>query len=782
MAGASDFKLIGKPVPRMEDAALVAGKGCFLDDIRPAGCLAAAFVRSPYAHAAFTKVDAEAARSMPGVVAVFTADEMNPLLTSDRLVVGLPSSSINMSLDRPILARDEVVHVGEPVAMVVAETRSQAEDAADSVEIDFESLPAISDCREAVEPDAPPAHRHLTHNRLAQFGFSYGNVDAAFDNAPHRVSASYLVHRGGSHSMEGRGVLALPDQVNGALRVWSSTQTPQALKKNLCELLDLEEDALEVIVPDVGGAFGPKLVTYPEEIAVAAAAQKLERPVKWVEDRREHFVSTVQERDQYWDMEMALDADGGIRGIRGTMLHDHGAYTARGLNVAYGSGVTVPLPYNVPAYDLQITVAVTNKVPVSSIRGAGQPQAAFVMERLLDKAAARMGMTRNDIRLRNLVRAEQMPCHKSLMLRGGMEIVLDSGDYPKCQASALERADWAGFPARRQAARKAGRRLGIGLSNYVEGTGRGPYEPVTVKISRAGRILVKTGASAMGQGTKTMIAQIVGEHLGGDVSNVSVKTGDTDSLLGFGGFNSRQTVVAGASAHRAALAVRAKILRIASHLMEADQEDLEILGTQVSIKGVPNSGTDFRKIAAAAAGLAGYVLPGIDEAGLSATELVTINDMAYSNGSAVAEVEVDEETGHVRVLSLTLAHDCGRVINPVTVDGQILGGIAHGLGNTLFEQMLFDDAGQPLTTTFADYLLVTAAEMPRVEIVHHETPSPLNELGVKGVGESGVIPMAAAVASAIDDALRDLGVHVDRAPISPQQLRDRIRAARAAAA
>jgi carbon-monoxide dehydrogenase large subunit len=778
MSEARGRGLFGKPVIRMEDRALVTGKGRYLDDIQIDGCLSVHFVRSPYAHAKFTTVDVSAALEMPGVVAIYTLDDLKPHLTTDVLAVGLPSSAINMEVDRPILARGETTYVGEAVAMIVAQTRSQAEDAGDVVDIDFDILPAVSDCRTALDEEAPPVHSHLTHNCLARFGFDYGDINAAFADPAHVVSGSYRIHRGGAHSLEGRGVVAAPDRTNGTLRVWSSTQTPPALKRNLCVLLDKQEYEVIVDMPDVGGGFGPKLVTYPEEIAVALVADILGRPVKWVEDRREHFISTTQERDQYWDMEMAIDAGGHILGIRGQMIHDHGAYTARGLNVPYGSGVTLPLPYNVPAYELKVAVALTNKVPVTPVRGAGQPQAAFVMERLMDLAAAATGLEPHVIRERNLVQASQMPCTKPIKLRGGTEVFLDSGDYPACQASAMEMAGYADFASRKEAARLEGRRIGIGMANYVEGTGRGPYETVSVRISRSGRVLVSTAAAAMGQGTATMIAQIVGEQLGGTMDNIVVKTGDTESGLGFGGFNSRQTVVAGASAHKAAIEVRQKLLKVASHLLETVEEDLEIVGDRVEIVGAPKSGLTFAAIANAAAGLPGYFLPGIDTPGLVSTQQVNINDMAYSNGTGIAEVEVDEQTGHVRILNFTLAHDCGRIVNPQTVDGQILGGIAHGVGNALFEEMLFDDAAQPLSTTFADYLLVTAAEVPPIQILHTESPSPLNELGVKGVGESGVIPVTPAVAAAIDDALSDLGIHVATMPISPQALKAQIQAAK----
>lgn len=777
MTASVDTALFGRSVPRVEDAALVTGAGTFLDDLQPDGCLAAAFVRSPHAHAAFSRIDGSAALELPGVAAVLTLADLRPLLADDRLAVGLPSASINMEVDRPVLAIDEATYVGEPIALVVATDRATAEDAAELVAIDFEPLPAASDCRDALKPGAPTVHRRFDQNCLAEFGFAYGDSDAAFAAAAHTVTGAYWIHRGAAHSLEGRGVLARLDGLSDQLQVWSSTQTPLALKKYLCDLLRREENAVTVTAPDVGGGFGPKLVTYPEEIAVAAAAILLQRPVKWVEDRREHFISASQERDQYWDMEMALDADGRIAGIRGSLIHDHGAYTARGLNIPYSSGVTLPLPYNVPAYKLHIAVALTNKVPVTPVRGAGQPQAAFVMERLLDRAAAQLGLDRAEIRTRNLVRPDQMPCTKPMKLRGGTNIILDSGDYPATQAGALDRGGWNDFPARKAEARRTGRRIGIGLANYVEGTGRGPYESVTVRVARSGRILVTTGAAAMGQGTETMIAQIVGEQLGGDMSAITVRTGDSDDPYGFGGFNSRQTVVAGMSAHTASIAVREKLIRIAAHMMEADPVDLEIHGSSVALKGVTEKNIAFADIASAATGLPGYTLPGIDTPGIAETGRVVIDDMAYSNGSAVAEVEVDAETGAVRVLRFTLAHDCGRMVNPMLVDGQIVGGVAHGLGNTLFEHMVFDDQAQPLTTTFADYLLLSASEMPPVDIVHSESPSPLNALGLKGVGESGVIPALGAIASAVDDALSDLGIHTDCAPLSPQALRHRIKSA-----
>ncbi|TMG74978.1 MAG: xanthine dehydrogenase family protein molybdopterin-binding subunit, partial [Betaproteobacteria bacterium] len=458
-------------------------------------------------------------------------------------------------------------------------------------------------------------------------------------------------------------------------------------------------------------------------------------------------------------------------GVRGSIIHDHGAYTARGVNLPHNSAETVPLQYEVPAYSMNVKVALTNKVPVTPVRGAGHPQGTFAMERLLDRVARELELDRAEVRRRNLIPASKMPYTTQLKARGGMAVVLDSGDYPKCQADALARAGWADFPARQQAARKAGHYLGIGVANFCKGTGRGPFESATVRIGPSGKVHVYSGAAAMGQSTKTMLAQIVAEQLGGDMENVTVTTGDTAAIpLGLGGSNSRQTVTAGSSAHLAAVKVREKALKIAGHVLEASEHDLEISGDQINVKGAPGMKVSLAEIARTVAGTAGYALPGGVAPGLEATEYAVIDDMAHANGTAVVEVEVDVETGAVELRKFVVVHDCGRIVHPTVVDGQIVGGTAHGIGNALFEWMGFDENAQPVTTTFADYLLVTATEMPHIEVAHHESPSPLNPLGVKGVGECGVIPVAAAIVSAVEDALSPFGVHIAQTPIFPAQI------------
>ena len=765
------MKVQGNSVARIEDVALLRGEGRYVDDIRLPGMLHAAFVRSPHAHAAIRGIDKSAALALPGVKAVLALDDLRPYLRNERLVGGLPSPSYKQERNRPALAGDETVHVGEPVAIVIADNRYIAEDAVALVAVDYDPLPAAVDCRAALEAGAPKVHNDAPHNLLAEFGMGYGDVDRAFAGAKHVFSESIWQHRGGSHSIECRGAVAVHDPMADKLTLWSSTQMPHALMRVLVDMLGRDENQLRVVAPDLGGGFGPKLVTYSEDVVVTLAALIAGHPVKWIEDRREHFISTTQERDQYWEVEIAVDAEARILGVRGSFIHDHGAYTARGVNLGHNSAETVTLPYEVPAYKMTVRLALTNKVPVTPVRGAGHPQGTFVMERLLDRVARELKLDRAEVRRRNLIPAAKMPYTKQLKTRGGMQVVLDSGDYLKCQQDACARAGWDGFRARQEAARKEGRYLGIGLANFVKGTGRGPFEGVTVRIGPSGKVLVYSGATAMGQSTRTMLAQIVAEQLGGDMSNISVTTGDTDAIpMGIGGSNSRQTVTAGSSAHLAAKKVRQKALKVAALLLKASEQDLEIVGGEVLVKGAPDMKIGLGRVANTVAGTPGYALPGEVEPGMEATEYFVVDDMAYASGTAVAEVEVDVETGGVKILRYVLAHDCGTILHPVIVDGQIHGGTAHGIGNALYEWMGFDENGQPVTTNLGEYLLVTATEMPPVEIIHHESPSPLNPLGVKGVGECGVVPAPAAIMSAIEDALTPFGVRVTRTPLFPAEI------------
>ncbi len=764
---------------RLEDPDLLRGAASFIDDLSPANMLEAAFVRSPHGHAAVRSVDKRAALDLPGVYAVLTLDDLRPHLINEKLVVGLPSKTYRQHRDRRALAGDETVHVGEAIAIVVADDRFVAEDAAALVEVDYEPLPAIADCRDALAPGAPTVHQDGPDNLLASFGMGYGDVEAAFATADHVFRESLWQHRGGSHSIECRGVVAEFDRRADLLTLWSSTQMPHATLRVLVDMLGRDENQIRVVTPEIGGGFGPKLVVYPEDVSVCIAAMMLGRPVKWIEDRREHFVATTQERDQYWEIEIAADGQGRVLGIRGEIIHDHGAYTARGINLAQNSGEALTMGYEVPAYAMDIKVALTNKVPVTPVRGAGHPQSAFAMERLLDRIARELGLDRAEVRRRNLIAAEDMPYEKPLTARSGLPIVLDTGDYPGIQADALERADWEGFAVRQAAARTEGRHIGIGLSNYVKGTGRGPFEAVTVRIGTSGRIHVICGGTAIGQGTRTMLAQIVAEQLGGDMANISVTLGDTAAIaLGIGTSNSRLAVMAGSSAHVAAIKVREKAFKVAAHMLEAGESDLEIVDGEVRVKGVPEMKVTLGEIAHAVVGTPGFTLPGGVQPGMEAAETLVIDEKTFANGTTVVEVEVDVETGGVTILNYVMAQDCGRIINRALVEGQMRGGVAHGIGNALFEWMRYDEGAQPLTATLAEYLLVTATEMPRVEVIHHESPTPLNPLGVKGVGECGVMPAAAAIISAIEDALSPFGVHLTRTPLTPPDILAAIEAGR----
>ncbi|HEY7662137.1 MAG TPA: xanthine dehydrogenase family protein molybdopterin-binding subunit [Xanthobacteraceae bacterium] len=764
-------KYIGQPIKRLEDSPLLTGRGRFIADLRVPGMLEAAFVRSPHAHAAIRHIDTSAARACRGVHAVLTLADIIPLLAQERLPLQFRTTQLPPDITPFALAKDEVAFVGEAVAVVIAETRYLAEDAAALVAVDYEPLPAVSDCRRALQPGAPRAHRARAGNLLLEFRQSYGDVAEAFARAPRRSSVNLKQHRGGAHSIEGRGALAVFDENEERLTLWSSTQLAHEVRGFLMTLLRLDENRLRVVAPDVGGGFGAKFVMYPEEVTLAAACLLLRRPLKWIEDRREHFVSAIQERDQYWDLEVAFDDAGRLLAVRGELIHDEGAYTPQGINLPYNASTGVPGPYVLPAYQLDVRIVETNKVATMPVRGAGYPEGAFAMERLLDRIADELGLERAEVRRRNLVPRDKMPYVSPLKTRAGSPIALDSGDYPACQHMALEAIDYAGFAERQRRARTQGRHLGLGIGNGVKGTGRGPFESGTVRIGRSGRISVYTGAMPMGQGIKTALAQICAEQFGVAPDEVTVAAGDTAVIpYGQGGFASRQTVTAGSAVHLAAVAVREKALKVAAHLLEVAVSDLELRDGRIEIAGAPGSGLTLRELAEAVSGVPGYAMPGRFEPGLESMQSFLPSALTYGGGCHAVEVEVDIETGGVRILRYVVVNDCGRIVNPMIVAGQLTGGVAHGIGNALFEWMGYDEAAQPVTTTFADYLLPSATEVPMIELTSAEFPSPLNPLGVKGVGESGCVPAAAAIVSAIENALAPFGVHISEYPVTPARL------------
>jgi carbon-monoxide dehydrogenase large subunit len=764
-------RYIGSSIKRIEDRPLLTGAARFVDDLRFADTLEAAFVRSPHAHAAIRGIDAGAARALPGVHAVFTLADLMPLLSQERLPLQFRTAQLPPDITPFVLAKDEVAFVGEAVAVVIAGSRYVAEDAAALVQVDYQPLPAVADCRAALAPGAPLAHRGRASNVLIEFRQAYGDVADAFARAPHRASVNLKQHRGGAHSIEGRGALAAYDVNEDRLTLWSSTQLAHEVRGFLMKMLRLDENQIRVVAPDVGGGFGTKFMMYPEEVTLATACLMLRRPIKWIEDRREHFLAAVQEREQYWDLEVAFDRDGRLLGVRGRMIHDEGAYTPQGINLPYNASTGLPGPYILPAYELDVLVVETNKVATMPVRGAGYPEAAFGMERLLDRIAQELDLDRAEVRRRNLVPPEQMPYVTPLKTRSGSAIALDSGDFPACQRMAMEAIDYAGFPERQRRARTQGRYLGIGVGNGVKGTGRGPFESGIVRIGRSGRISVYTGAMPMGQGIRTALAQICAEQFAVPPNSVTVMAGDTAIIpYGQGGFASRQTITAGSAVHLAAVAVREKALKVAAYLLEAAPDDLELRDGRVEISGVPGSGLALREVAEAVSGVPGYAMPGQFDPGLESMQNFLPSALTYGGGSHAVEVEVDVETGGVRILRYVIVNDSGRIINPMIAEGQIVGGAAHALGNALYEWMGYDDGAQPVTTTFADYLLPSATEVPRIEVKFAEFPSPLNPLGVKGVGESGCVPAAAAIVSAVEHALAPFGVRITEYPMTPARL------------
>jgi carbon-monoxide dehydrogenase large subunit len=765
--------IVGSRITRLEDEPLLRGKGRFIDDIAVPGTWHAAFVRSPHPHALIKNVGKDAALAMPGVHAVLTLDDLAAVMVNRRMV---RHSNSGMPLDKCwayALAPGETSYVGEPIAIVLADDRYVAEDAAALVMVDYEPLPFMADVRRA--KDGAPVRRELGGNVITTYRVEFGDVNAAFAKAAHVFKQELWQHRGGAHSIEARGILAEVRAADGGITVYASTQKAHDLSQSLTALMDFD-DGLRVVAPDIGGGFGAKLCVYSEDVAVVAAAKLTGRSIKWTEDRREYFTNAVHERDQYWQLEIAVDAQAKVQGIRGKLLHDTGAYTLQDPNIPYNSTSTMSGPYVVPGLSVEVTIAMTNKTPVSSVRGAGYPQAAFAMERLLDLVAREMKLDRAEVRRRNLIPASKMPYRKPLKARSGAAMEYDSGDYPACQAETLKAIGWDDFLKRQSEARAKGRYLGMGLAHGVKGSGRGPFESGLVRISRTGKVTVFTGASAMGQGLGTALAQITADQLGVDVSKVKVVAGDTSGVsLGLGGFASRQTVTAGSSVHLAAKAVAEKAKKVASHVLEADENDLELKDGEVRVAGAPQLNVKLSEIARILQGAPGYGFPAGVDPGLEANVNHRTDSLAYANGCHACEVEVDAETGEVKILRYVAMQDSGVLINPMMVEGQIHGGVAHGIGNALYEWMGYDEAGQPVTTTFADYLLPTATEVPMLDTLYKETRSPLNPLGVKGVGEAGTIPCAAALISAIEDALTPFGARIGQVPLSPSTIVTMIR-------
>jgi len=779
-------RMLGAPVLRTEDPRLLRGEGRYLDDLGQ-GAYEVAIVRSPHAHARVLDVDVTGALDVDGVVAVYTYEDLPPRLR-ERLPVLIPHPALTAARTQHVLAAGEVNHVGEAVAMVVARDRYLAEDAANRIHVAYEPLPAVVGHERAASGELL-VHDDIPGNLAATLTQEIGDAPGRIAAAPNRLTFRLDIDRSASTPMETRGVHARWDADDQRLRVHSSTQTPTSVRAVVASYLELPLAQVECVAPDIGGGFGVKIMhPWPEELLVPWAARLLGHEVKFTEDRREHFISANHERGQVQFIDVGFDDEGRILGLDVRLLHDHGAYIPYGLIVPIITSTQLLGPYRITDYRVRFDSLYTNTVPVSPYRGAGRPQGCFAMERTMDRIARHLGLDRTLVRERNLIRPDEMPYDFGLTFQDGRPYAYDSGDFPASLAKLRELADWDGFPARRAAAEAEGRLLGIGMAAYVEGTGVGPYEGGHVQVETTGKVKVATGLSTQGQGHRTAFAQVVADALGVPFEDVEVVTGDTRRFAyAVGTFASRAAVMSGNAIHLAALKVREKALRIASEALEVDVEDLELVDGHVRVVGSPATSIPIGVLATMSNPLryafdesariaTQFASPGTtdrppvaagESPGLEGTDFYSPLRSTFANGMHAVEVEVDPETSDVRILRYSVVHDCGTLINPLIVEGQIMGGVAQGVGGALYEEMAYDEHGQLLNASFMDFLMPYASEVPAVDVDHLVTPSPLNPLGIKGAGEAGVIPGSAAIASAIEDAV---GVRIDAMPLSPSRL------------
>ncbi|MBB4661812.1 xanthine dehydrogenase family protein molybdopterin-binding subunit [Conexibacter arvalis] len=772
-------ELIGRSVPRVEDERLLRGEGAYVDDLHPSGCSEAAFLRSPQAHARIVSIDVEEARSAPGVIAVLTgadlAGELEPMVFQIARVVPETVRASTGAVSRvhpmPAIPADRATYVGQPLAVVVAESRYLAEDALELIELELEPLPAVVDPEAALEPGAPLVEPEWEDNLALEYRYRRGDVDAAFEQAAVVVEEVFHSHRHVASPIETRGVVATVDPLDGTLAVSASTQTPHQLRDFLAGALRRAPETLRVRAPDVGGGFGPKGAIYPEDLVIPYLATRVGRPVKWIEDRSEHFAATTHGREQVHRIALAADADGRILAVRDSIVHNCGAYHTLGLVVPYNTLTHLIGPYDVPAVDVRLRAAITNTGVVAPYRGAGRPEAVFAMERAVTRLARAVGIDAAELRARNLIAPEAMPYATGMIYRDGTEQVYDSGDYPKLLARAralVEEEPWA--------ERAAGRRVGVGYAAYVEGTGVGPFESAALTVLGGGRVRVATGASSQGQSHRTTLAQIAADALGVPFERIEVVGGDTAAIAaGFGTIASRSLVVAGNAVAKAAAELRAAVLDAAGSLLGAPPESLTL--ADGTIRPLDGDGPELPL-----ADLAGALSPFNPRrpAGapteLHAKAIFNPGPVTYAAGVHAAVVAVDPATGAVEILRYAVSHDCGRPVNPAIAEGQVLGGVMQGIGGALYEELVYDPDGQLRTGSFMDYLLPTAGEMPEIRLVHVDCPTPLNPLGVKGLGEGGAIGPPAAIANAVEDALADLGVVVRACPLTPDRVRALIRA------
>ncbi|MXZ06046.1 MAG: xanthine dehydrogenase family protein molybdopterin-binding subunit [Acidimicrobiia bacterium] len=772
------MKQVGKPLARREDDRLLRGQSRFLADLTFEDRLEAIVIRSPFARAQILSIDPTAALAADGVVAVFTANDLvdvEPALT--RQFYSLTPAFVERHdvflgpYREPILACEGVSRVGEPVALLVAAGRETAEDAAELVEVDYEPMDPIVDPLEAMSPGADRVAAEVPGNVQASFRIKVGDSDRVAGTADRTVSGRFRIGRSVGSPIENRGVVGVPAGGTEPLTVWSTTQIPHVLRSYLADFLRCGEDELRVVAPPMGGSFGGGI--YAEELLVAFASRALERPVRWLEDRRENLGNARHSRDQIIDARLAYDLSGRFRALRMRIVQDCGSANLFGLTLPFNIASHARGQFAIDHFEAEGLCVLTNKTRNTPVRGAGRPEATFVLDRLVDMAADDLELDPAELRRRNLIPADEMPRDMGMLYRDGAPMVYDSGDFPDQLRTALEAS---GYWEERRSSGLAGEgnlARGIGISSHVEATGLGPHETARIEIDDSGRVVLTCGSNPHGQSHATTLAQVAGDALGVPYDRIETRFGDTGLLdRGGGTFGSRSAVTAGSVVHRVGVELRRQILELAGEMLECDPADLEIRDGRVSPRGVPGIGLGFPELAAAARDR----VEG-DGSGLSAHDEFVPSTVTFGSGTHVASVTVDRETGVVRLTGYVVVDDCGTVLNPMVVDGQQHGGVAHGIGNALLEEAVYDENGQLLSGTFVDYLLPTAADVPDIKVIHRPHPTPLNTLGVKGAGEGSTASAPGAIANAIVDALRPLRIEINEIPITPQRLVELIQAA-----
>ena len=777
-------KYFGAAVKRREDPRFLRGEGRFVDDVTLPSMLHAAFVRSPHAHARIARIHTAAAKALSGVAAVFTYRDlerwMKPLPLFGAAPPGL-AAAVTFDLRQAgqfALCRDRARHVGEIVAMVVAESRARAEDAVALIEVEWDPLPPVVDMVRAAEPGGPLVHPEWGTNVAVGFSHAIGDAEAAFARAEVVLSETFSIQRYVGMPLEGRGVVAAWDRRDGTLTTWNSTQVSHFVQQGLTAALALPPHKIRVIAPDLGGGFGTKASGYPEDTLVPIAAIVLKRPVKWTEDRREHMSGAAHARHQTHAIALAAARDGTILGLRDRIWLDLGAYNVWGIVLPYNTVAHLIGPHRIKNMRVEFQAVVTHKTPNAPYRGAGRPESVFAMDRAVDCLARELRMDPAEIRRKNYIRPDEMPYDFGMPYRDGNPLVYDTGDFPEALRQALEAAGYAEF-RREQATLRAGRVYrGVGISGYVEGTAIGPFEGATVRLDREGRVVVATGAVNSGQGHETSFAQVAADALGVPLDWVTVIGGDTATVpFGVGTFASRSAVTAGSSIADACREVRGKLVRAAAALLEAAAADIEIEDGRAFVRGSPGTAVDLARVVQAS--IPTFARPGVASPDFEASAYHHVPTVTYASAVHVAQVEVDPDTGGVKLLRYVVAHDCGKVINPIIVEGQVHGGVAQGIGGALFEDMAYDEQGQLLAGSLMDYAVPKADDLPPIETVHLEFPSPRNPLGVKGLGEGGAISPPAAIANAIEDALAPFGVRITQTPVTPARIRALLAATRA---